>query len=166
MTNQANTPALQRPAPLDNTKLHSPAVVRKWKEDESAYWAAVRAAEQQAAQEEEAQRAHDNRLLSADEYFALAVERENANRARQTEREAARYADEQQKKEALAASPEVADVLTNNPVEMLREVIHWANRGYTLNPDGPIAMLPPSLWHVQMKKAPAKQARAAEKEAA
>lgn len=155
----------QRPAPLDPTRLHTPAEVRKWKEAEAEWAEAIRAAERHAAQEEEAKRAYENRYLTETEYHERAIERENENRARQAEREAARFAEEQRKKEALAESPDIADVLTNSPAEMLRQVCLWAARGYVLNVDGPIVMLPPSLWHVQMK-APAKKSKAPAKESA
>jgi hypothetical protein len=168
MTNETNTPAVivpPLPEPLSLYKLHSPEVRRAHQAAVEAHYSAKRAAERQAAQKEEAQRAHANRYLTAQEYWEASVARENENRAKQAEREAARYAEEQQKKEALAASPDIADILTNNPAELLRQVCHWNSRGYVLNEEGPLAFLPPSLFHCQMKKAPAKKARAADKEA-
>jgi hypothetical protein len=165
MTNENNKPAIvvpPLPEPLSLYKLHSPEVRRAHQAKVEAHYAAKRELERAERAAAEAAKAHANRVLTEQEYFAAAVERENVNRAKQAEREAAQYAAEQAKKEALAGSPEIADILTNNPADMLREVILWGRKGYELNEQGPIAMLMPSLFHCQMR-APAKKSRAADK---
>jgi hypothetical protein len=145
------------PAPLDNTKLHSPAVVRKWHADTALHWDAVRAADREAARKKEADHAFANRTLDSDEYFTLAQERENQNRARQLERQAAEYAAEKQKTDYLASSPEVALILADNPAQFLREITHWVKKGYEPDLTGPMTLAWNFCHHTL--KAPAKKSK-------
>lgn len=81
----------KRPAPLDNTKLHSPEVRRRWHAEEQAYWASVNAARRETERKAEAERAYANRTLTEAEYFQMAVERENRSRRRRPRPRACRW---------------------------------------------------------------------------
>jgi hypothetical protein len=109
-----NTNELKMPEPLDRTKLHSPAVVRSHDKAVADYWQAVREAERAEAQAKEAAQAHSNRVISEDDYFQMAVARDNANRLKDLERQTAALAAEKEKQDYLASNPDVAEVVATN----------------------------------------------------
>jgi hypothetical protein len=147
----------KRPAPLDPTRLHTPAEVRQWKHDEATYWAAMQALQDEERRKEEAARAHANRLLDADEYFELAQQREADNKARQFERDAARKAEELRKQEYLASNPPTAEILvSNNIAEFLRQFEHWVREGYEVDTSGPLH-IDHMLCHLTLTRAAQKR---------
>lgn len=158
MTTEINI-APQRPAPRDPTRLYSPAENRAWDAAESAYWQSVRAAERDADRKKEADKAFANRVLDDSEYHAFSVARLNENRARELERQVAAHAAEERKREALAASPDVAEILTTNPVDFLTDFAHWTKKNYEVDLSGPV-MFGWQMCHVHMKPA-AKKAKGA-----
>jgi hypothetical protein len=152
-----NTNELKMPEPLDRTKLHSPAVVRSHDKAVADYWQAVREAERAEAQAKEAAQAHSNRVISEDDYFQMAVARDNANRLKDLERQTAALAAEKEKQDYLASNPDVAEVVATNVAVFLNQLQHWHVRGYSVDFNGPL-MTMPNLYHV-MLNAPAKSTK-------
>jgi hypothetical protein len=145
----------QRPADLDNTKLHSREEYRAWQDATYEFHAAVRAEEQRAATKAAAEAAQANRVLTPDDYWALAVEREAIKQARQAELQAAEQAKLDAAAEYLASQPDVAVIDATNPYGFLKQVTHWANLGYVLPDDADITMLPTFCAVKLNKPAPA-----------
>lgn len=146
-----------KPADLDHTILHSPDAVRQWKQDCADFHQAIRAIEQAKVAKVQAVEAHNNRILSEDEYFQLKVKEKAANDARIAERAAAEKAAALAEIDRLMASPDIAEVMHRNEHNFLREVIHFANRGYTLADEG-FLHFGMGLYHVQMS-APKKKTK-------
>jgi hypothetical protein len=132
----------QMPATLDNKKLHSPSEVRKWKQDMANYFAAQRAAEDAARRQEEADKAHANRILSDEEYYQQAIEQNNQRREKELERQAAAYAEEQERQAYLASRPDTVHISEVNEATFLRMLEHWINAGYAIDHDGMIYFQP------------------------
>lgn len=136
------TTKLQPPAPLDITKLHSPAEVLRHKAEQAAYFESVRAEEQRQRMKEQAEKAYANRVLTPDEYFAEALKRQAEQQARDDQREFERQAERDAKAAYLESTPDIAEVSERSEFSFLQGVIHWASKGYTLTGDGITAFLP------------------------
>jgi len=160
-TNELTT-GPQKPAPRDPSRLYSPAENRAWEAANDAYWNAVSAAKREAQRKKEADAAFVNRPMDADAYYAHAVERENQNRARELERQAAAFAKEQEQAAFMASTPETVNVMETNPAEMMRKVEHWLAKSYVVDYGTPILCLPPSLFTITLKRG-AKPAKASTK---
>ena len=146
------------PADLDTTKYHTRAEAKAWYDARAAHFAAKDAVRRQ--EEQKAIEARVVKTLSESEYEAQGLARYNAMLAREAERKAEEYAAEQEKLKALAASPEVAEVLATNPAQFLTEFSHWTRRGYEVDLNGPL-VLGWNLSHITLKApAPAKKAKA------
>ena len=152
-----NTTSPIKPADLDSTRLHSPAELREWKAKTADYHQAIRDIERAKFVASQAAVAQQNRTLNEEEYFAMAVKRKAENDARIAEREAAEKAAALADIERLLSSPPTVDVLHRSEYSFMVEVIQWANRGYTMQDNGLMAMMP-GLYHVILNApAPAKK---------
>jgi actin-related protein len=147
---------IQIPAPLDNTKIHSPAVVRKWQHDMADYHAAKRNEELDAERKRQAEMAHANRVLNDDEYHQLAIQRENQKREKELERQVAELAKEKAKQEYLASSPEEVEISEHSDAEMLRLLQHWIQRGYEINFEA-ARYFQPGFYNIRLSKQKEKQ---------
>jgi hypothetical protein len=125
------------PAALDLTRLYSPSEVRQWKRDTEAHYDAKRAAERQQALSDEV--ATSPRMMSEEEEFALALERQATRTAQQFERDSQALMQKKAQEAYLTSSPETAEVIERSFVRFLVQVQHWAERGYAVNVDGPLA---------------------------
>jgi len=120
------------PAPLDNSVLHTPAEYRQWQEDCAAFHAEQRAIEQKAAQLKAQQEANASRLMTNEEYHALAVERANEQHKRAVERQLIVDVKKQEKLDYLKSSPEIASLNESNPYTLIETLLHWGRRNYQL----------------------------------
>jgi hypothetical protein len=143
------------PADLDKSRLHSPAEVRAWEAARFAHFDAIRAAENAKAQAEYV--ASQPRYLTPDEYFALGVERFNAQKLKDLERETAALAAEQEKAALLASRPATVEIAERNPAAFLAQLQHWHTQGYSVDFDAMVTILP-TLFNVTLN-APAKTAK-------
>ncbi len=99
---------------------------------------------QSAPKEPEAQK------KSTDETFEdLYKSRWQQEQARQKEREAAEAAQAQADDSYMNSSPAVAEIMANNPYDLLTKIVYWSNRGYSLADDG-IKFFTPNLYHVHL----------------
>jgi hypothetical protein len=147
------------PEPLGSHRIHTPAEVRAHKLALADYWASIRAKERAEADKIAAEKAHANRYLSEQEAYELAVERDNANRAKQLEREVAALAKEQERVSYLKSTPDTAEICTGNPVQFLQELETWHHKGYSVYFPGPL-VLSPNFFHLTLHRAePAKKAK-------
>ena len=147
------------PEPLGSHRIHTPAEVRAHKLAVANYWASVRAKERADADKIAAEKAHANRYLSDQEAYELAVARDNANRAKQFERDQAALAKEQERLAYLKNTPETAEICTTNTTHFFQELEAWHLKGYSVYFPGPL-VLSPSFCHVTLRRAePAKKAR-------
>lgn len=133
---------IQAPAPLSTHVLHTPAEVRKWKQDNQDYLNAKNAQAAKEAAKAEAKHAAANKVLSEEEYHALAVEREAA---KQADQEA--YAARIKEKEAAAAAfllttPPVVSLNESNPANFLSALTIWIRKGYDIDLNGELNMGP------------------------
>jgi len=126
---------LTQPAPLDPTKLHGPTEVRMWKAEWASFHDSLR--QQEAAQRQKAQaaQAEANRVLTEDEYHALAVKRHAEAQAKLAEREAAEKAQADAEAAYLASLPEVAEITEASEFLLLTKLAHWFALGYELTDD-------------------------------
>jgi hypothetical protein len=154
MTN-TNIPAL--PAPLDSSRLYSPAEVRKWKADCAAHYDAIRAAEK--SEEQAKYKAAQPHYLTDEEYHALGVERFNAQKLKDLERETAALASAQEKQKFLDSSPATVEITETNIVVFFQQVQHWASRQYSINFDDSFNMMP--TLHSLTMNAPVKSTKGA-----
>jgi hypothetical protein len=146
-----------RPEPLSPTVYHSRAEYRKWREDEAAYWDAVRAAQRQEEQQLQAERAQANRPMDDDEYDRIGLAREAERKAKQLQQEADELRRKREKEEFLASSPESVDIFERNLATFLLDLTHWARKGYDVDLNDHIDMQM-NLYSVRMVKAPAEPA--------
>jgi len=151
------TNAPTKPENLDPTKLHSPSEVAAWKQASHDYFVATRKIASDAEAAIQAAQAHASRILSSDEYFALAVERKAKQDAVTAERIAAEKAFALSEIDRKLQSPPVADVMARNEYTFLQEVIMWSARGYTLE-EGGLINFGLGHYHIQMT-APKKAAK-------
>ena len=93
--------------------------------------------------------AHQNRNLNDDEYFAMAVKRKAENDLKIAERVAAEKAAALAEIDRLLSSPASVEVVQRSEFAFIREVIHWANRGFTMPDSGFMAMMP-GMFHIVM----------------
>lgn len=138
-----------KPEPLSLYTLHTPEVVKQWKAEMADYYQELASIENAEKIKDQDEYAHQNRILSEDEYFQVAVKRQKVidDKASTTAVEA--------KKAALSeidhrmSSPATVDVINRNEFAFIQEVIHWANRNYTLANDGFHSFVS-GLYHIQM----------------
>jgi molecular chaperone GrpE (heat shock protein) len=149
----------QKPADLDNTRLHTREEISAWQESTRDYHAAIRAEEQRAATQAAAKAAEANRPLTDDEYRAAAVIRETAKRARIAEQEATEKAKQEAKAEYLSSTPDFAEIDSSNPHSFLLEVIHWSGKGYSMPEGADLTVFP--NWYAVKLVAPAPAAKKA-----
>lgn len=143
-----------KPVELDPKKLHSPSEVRQFKAETADYFQALRDIEQSRNVKAQAEHAHQNKTLDDDEYFALAVKRKAENDAKIAERLATEKAAALAHIDHLLSSPPTIEIMHRSEFAFLKEVIHWANRGYVMPDSGFLAMMP-GMFHIVMD-APAK----------
>jgi hypothetical protein len=124
------------PPALDPTRLYSPSEVRQWKRDTEAHYDAKRAAQRQQVLRDEV--ATSPRMLSEEEDFALALERQATRTAQQFERDSQALMQKKAQEAYLASSPETAEVIERSFVRFLVQFQLWAQRGYVVNVDGPL----------------------------
>jgi hypothetical protein len=146
-----------RPEPLSPTVYHPRAEYRKWREEEVAYWDAVRAAQRQEEQRRDAERAQANRIIDDDEYDRIGLAREAERKAKQLQQEADELRRKREKEQFLASSPEAVDIFERNLATFLLDLTHWARKGYEVDLNGHIDMQM-NLYSVRMVKAPAEPA--------
>lgn len=135
-----NSTTLTKPADLDPSRLHPPAVVREWKAKVAAYNEALR------EQEEAKQRAKDlaemPRYLDDDAYYEMAVKREEALKAKAQERERAVEERHRQEADYLLSNPDIAQINDWSEYGLLMKLQHWLSRGYTVQEDSVHLWLP------------------------
>lgn len=139
-----------RPADLDTTKLHSPATVAKWKEDNASYFAALRAIDHEkevAAARAEAER---TRPMTQLEYWNMAQAREAEKQAKAREAEKAEKAAARAEIDRLASSPAVAEIMHRNEFLFIREIAMWCNRGYKFDDNNSLLHSGNGLYHAQL----------------
>jgi hypothetical protein len=154
-----NDNELKMPAPLGSHRIHTPGEVRAHEKAVAEYWAAFHAQERERVEKIEAERAFACRVLTDQEYYELALEREAAQQARQLERDVAALAKEQEKQAFLQTEEPTVQILESTDFQFLTLVEHFIGRGYTFDWDGPRAFIPPSLYHVTMRKTEKKPAK-------
>lgn len=152
MTTTTQT-APQRPAPMDNTRINTPGEYRAWQDAERAYFDALRSIEQAKQQAAEMAKAEANRPLTSQEYYVMACQRENENKAKAAATLAAEQAAAQAEADRLAATPAVAEIMQRNEWAFIQEVCHWSRRQYTLND---LHSCMPGLYHATMNAPAAK----------
>jgi hypothetical protein len=143
------------PTDLDKSRLHTPAEVRAWEAARFSHFDAIRAAENAKAQAEYV--ASQPRYLTPDEYYAEGVERFNAQKLKDLERETAALAAEQEKAALLASRPATVEIAERNPVAFLTQLQHWHTQGYLVDFEAMLTILP-TLYHVTLN-APAKSTK-------
>lgn len=123
------------PEPLDLTRLHSPEEVRLHATKVAAYRDAVREEEEAQRRKQDAAGAAANAFLSEDDYFKLALKRQQEQEERDAQRQAAQKAEKDAEAAYLASRPEVAEVLDRCEYKFLFRVAHWLAQGYELSED-------------------------------
>lgn len=132
---------------MDNTRINTPGEYRAWQDAEGAYFAALRNMEQDKQEAAEMAMAEANRVLSDQEYYVLACQRENENKARAAARATAEQDAARAESERLAGSPAVAEIMHRSEWAFIQEVCHWSRRQYTLND---LHSFMPGLYHATM----------------
>lgn len=127
--------------------LYSPQDKRNIKQGNESFYA-IKHSDKLALQRKE-QEAKRPKVLSEQEAYELALERE---KAKQAERQA--YADreaekERQHQEFLNSSPPLVQVTNTNFYVFQVELLHWQQRGYTIIVDSLEAIVP-SLFSCQL----------------
>lgn len=102
----------------------------------AAYRDALRAQEERTRKRDEAAKAHANRVLTDEEYYQQALEREAQKQAQAAERQAEEQRKKEEKAAYLASLPDVAEVSERSEFLFLQGVIHRAKQGYILEPNG------------------------------
>lgn len=148
----------QKPADLDNQKLHTREEVRCWQDANFEYHAALREEQEKAVKQAAAKAAEANKPLSDDEYFALAQQRETQKQARLAEIAAAEQAKADAKADYLASTPEVAEIEATNPHHFVMQLVHWANRGYQMPENADVHALP-GFYAMKLTAPAAKKAK-------
>ena len=138
-----------KPADLSLYVLHTPAARRQHQQAMYDYHAACRAIEQAEQAEKQAAVAEASRLLTEGEYWTLALERERENKAKIKAAHDAEVAAQRAETERLMSSPDVVDVLHRNEHNFVRELCHWANRGYRFHDDS-MQMFMPGSYHATL----------------
>ena len=141
---------------MDNTRINTPGEYRAWQDAEGAYFAALRNIEQAKQEAAEMAKAEANRVLSEQEYYVAACQRENENKAKAAARAAAEKEAAQVEADRLTATPAVAEIMHRNEWAFVQEICHWSRRQYTLND---LHSCMPGLYHATMS-APAAPAAA------
>jgi hypothetical protein len=157
MTNE-NT-KLSMPEPLDTSKFYTREERRQHAAAVASYHETVRAEEQRQPLAEEAARAEANRVMTQEEYEALALLRYQEKVAKEAEQAAAEKAQAEAKEAYLASMPDIAEIEARSEFIFLSDVAHWFAKGYTADEKSIIGWIP-GFYCVKLNKpAPAKIAK-------
>ena len=157
---QYDTNSTSSPRTDGYTRINTPGEYRAWQDAEGAYFAALRNIEVAKKEAAEMAKAEANRVLSEQEYYVLACQRENERKAAAaaSAAAAAEKAAARAEVDRLSGSPAVADVMHRNEWAFLQEICHWSRRQYTLND---LHSCMPMLYHATMSAPAAPAAPAA-----
>lgn len=153
MTTINTTPTM--PEPLSIYVIHSPEDRRRHAIEVAAYYDYIREEEQRQRTIEQAKIAEANRVLTDDDYYALALKRKAEQDAREAAREAERQAAADAKAAYLASAPDVAVISETSPYLFLQQVALWASRGYTISETADMHVLPTYFCASMNKPEPA-----------
>lgn len=143
------TDTLTMPEPLDPSRLHSPTEVRMHATKVAAYRDALREEEAALRRKQEQAAAAADRVLSEDEYFALALKFNEAQKAKEAQREAERKAKDDEEAAYLASHPATAEIMERSEYRLLTALEHWIKRGYSVTPDS-VQAFGMGLFHVTL----------------
>lgn len=141
---------LTPPKPLDNTKLHSPAVVRQHAADTADYYAYRRQVEAEA--QNAARVAKMPKTLSNEEYFEQAVAEQALKQERELERAVAEVAQEQARQAFLNTDEQSIVVASNNPHSFLGDFSHFTQLGYVMDASQGPLLFSHTFYTVGMSK--------------
>lgn len=151
------TKTIEKPAPLDPSKLHTRTEYREWQGRMADYHNAIRDEEKREREMQARAEAAANAPMSDERYDKLARQRQ----AEQLAKQAARAAELQAEKDAEAAYleslPEVAVVNERSEHHLLLKLEHWFSKGYRVAEDSVQAFLP-GFYLVHLYK-PAKKSK-------
>lgn len=142
---------------MDNTRINTPGEYRAWQDAEASYFATLRRIEAAKKEAVETEKAEANRVLSDQDYYIAACQRENERKEKAAATLAAEKAAAQAEAARLASSPDVVEIMHRSEWAFLQEVCQWSRRQYTLND---LHSCMPGLYHATMA-APAAPAAAA-----
>ncbi|CAM3480960.1 hypothetical protein [Polaromonas hydrogenivorans] len=157
MTTTTQT-APQRPAPMDNTRINTPGEYRAWQDAESSYFATLRRIETAKQEAAEMEKAEACRILSEQDYYLMACQRENLRKEKAAATLAAEQEAAQAKADYLASRPATVEIMRGEPYNFLQEFAHWTRAGYVMLDSG-MHSTGFGMWHATMT-APAAPAAA------
>lgn len=136
MTTQTANNKPTPPAPLDPSIPHHPDTYRRWQREWQAYHAALREEEEaERKRQQTREQAEANRVLSDDQYYALAVKRHDELVKKAAEREAAAKAQAEAEGAYFASLPDIAEVLESTEHIFLVKLAQWIAAGYEVRDD-------------------------------
>lgn len=144
-----------RPAPLSLYRINSPAEIRAWKDAEAGYFAALRGIEQAKQDAVEMAKAEADRPMSEQEYYIMACQRDNENKAKAAARAAAQKEADQAHAAYLASRPATVEIMRGEPFNFFLEFAHWSRAGYELHGDN-LHSTGFGMWHATLTAPAAK----------
>jgi hypothetical protein len=132
MTTTTQT-APQRPAPMDNTRINTPGEYRAWQDAEGAYFAALKNIEVAKQEAKEVEKAQASRVLSEQDYYIAACQRENERKEKAAAARAIEQAAAQAHADYLTSRPATVEIMRGDPVNFLAEFAHWTRAGYEMS---------------------------------
>jgi len=158
MTTQSTNNKPTPPAPLDPSIPHHPDEHRRWQREWAAYHAALREEEEAERKRQQArEEAEGTRMLSDDQYHALALKRHAEMVRKAAEREAAAKAQAEAEAAYFASLPEIAEVLEATEHIFIVKLAEWIAAGYEVRDDSIVHFIR-GCYSVRLYKAVTKKA--------
>jgi hypothetical protein len=116
---------------LDPSVLHSPKAVEDWKQLHRDVFNTNAATVRAEAEAKKAIRNHANRILTSEEFYEEALQREQEKKAKATADKLLEEAAEQAKQDFLNSAPDELLVSERSPASLILALEHWVRKGYS-----------------------------------